>query len=113
MIVYLAQESQTATADLGYWTEVLFVSIGVALSVLMPFLMALVKKYWPSEPELTTWDEIWTMMRPYVVLGAFSLVVGLLLAAAADFRERELAVMAGFAWDKTLQLARDIEPRLS
>jgi predicted Na+-dependent transporter len=99
----------TATAGLGYWTEVGYASIGVALSVLMPFLAALAKKYWPNS-SVTAWVDVWRTVVPYLILGCFSLVVGVLVAAAADFDTRALAVLAGFAWDKTLQVAKLASP---
>jgi hypothetical protein len=92
-------------AALSYWTEVKYASAGVALSVLMPFLAALVKKYWPTTT-ITKWTDVWQAVVPYIALGAFSIIVGVLVAAAADFETKELAVLAGFAWDKTLQVAK-------
>jgi hypothetical protein len=97
-------ESLTVAA-LSYWTEVRYAAVGVALSVLMPFLAALVKKYWPTTG-ITSFTDVWKAWAPYLALGAFSIVVGVLVAAAADFESRELAVLAGFAWDKTLQVAK-------
>lgn len=94
-----------STAEpLPYWSKVLFASIGVALSVLMPVLLALVRHYWPGRA--LAWRDVWTTVLPYLVLGAFSLVVGILVAAAADFKTPELALLAGFSWDKTLQLSK-------
>jgi hypothetical protein len=97
-------------APLGYGTEVGYASLGVALSVLMPFLAALVKKYWPSATAISTWADVWSSMAPYLALGGFSIVVGLLVAAAADFDTKALALLAGFAWDKTLQVAKLTAP---
>lgn len=90
---------------LDYWTEVKYASIGVALSVVMPFLLAIVKKYWPNT-SVNTWTDVWNRTVPYLALAGFSIVVGVLVAAAADFESKELALLAGFAWDKTLQVAK-------
>lgn len=90
---------------LSYWEEVGYAAIGVALSVLMPFLAALVKRFWPGTSISSTTDVV-KVLVPYLVLGAFSVVVALLVAAAADFRSPALALLAGFAWDKTLQVAK-------
>ena len=106
----IAAASVAGEAKLGYWTEVGYASLGVALSVLMPFLAALVKKYWPSAVEIKTWGDVWSSMAPYLALGSFSIVVGLLVAAAADFDTKALALLAGFAWDKTLQVAKLTAP---
>jgi hypothetical protein len=72
-------------------------------------LAALVKKYWPVPAVAgTSWNEIWAQMRPYAILGVFSLVVALLVAAAAEFESYKTALLAGFAWDKTLQVAKGV-----
>lgn len=94
-----------AIESMNYWTEVGYTSLGVALSVLMPFLAALVKRFWPGT-QINTTSDLVNALIPYLVLGAFSLVVGLLVAAAADFETPALALLAGFAWDKTLQVAK-------
>lgn len=93
------------TGELGYWQEVGYAAMGVALSVLMPFLAALVKRFWPGT-SIHTNTDLMNASIPYLVLGAFSLVVALLVAAAADFTSAPLALLAGFAWDKTLQVAK-------
>ena len=98
--------ADAATTSLGYWTEVGYAALGVGLSVLMPFLAALVKKYWPGETTIANWRGFWVAVRPYVILGAFSLVIAILVAASADFETRSLALLAGFAWDKTLQVSK-------
>ena len=96
-------ESEPAAA-LSYWTEVLFAAAGVALSVLLPFLVALVKRYWP-DPKIREGTDILKLILPYLVLGIFSLGIAIIVAAAADFESREAAVIAGFAWDKTVEVA--------
>ena len=99
---------------MSYGMEVLYASIGVALSVLRPFLAVLVKRYFPDgngATGLASWSMAWPILRPYVILGLFSLVVAVLVAAAADFESRALAVLAGFAWDKTIQSVKSaIDP---
>jgi uncharacterized membrane protein YidH (DUF202 family) len=95
---------EPAVTELSYWEEVIFAAIGVALSVLVPFLVALVKKYWP-DPDVSRGTNVVKLIFPYVVLGIFSLGVAIIVAAAADFESREAAVMAGFAWDKTVEVA--------
>jgi hypothetical protein len=101
----MVPEAAAVPAELSYWTEVSFAAIGVVLSVLLPVLYAVVKKLWPNTG-LEDWTEVWKLIFPYVALGVFSLVVAILLSAAADFESREAAVMAGFAWDKTLEIAQ-------
>lgn len=101
----MVSQAAAVPAELPYWTEVLFAAIGVVLSVLMPVLYAVVKKLWP-ETGLNDWADVWELIFPYAVLGVFSLVVAILLSAAADFESRESALIAGFAWDKTLEVAQ-------
>jgi hypothetical protein len=101
----MVSQAAAVPAELPYWTEVLFAAIGVVLSVLMPVLYAVVKKLWP-ETGLNDWADVWELIFPYAVLGVFSLVVAILLSAAADFESREAALIAGFAWDKTLEVAQ-------
>jgi len=98
----------TTATTLPYTTELGFAALGVALSVLIPFLAAIVARYWPSNSSFTTWSDIIGALRPYIALGLFSVVVGALVAAAADFTSKETALLAGFAWDKTLQVSRGI-----
>jgi hypothetical protein len=93
-------------AALTFWTEFKYAALGVALSVIMPFLAAIVAKYWPRNTRITSWPNVWEETAPYIALGAFSIVVAVLVAAAADFDTKELALLAGFAWDKTLQVAK-------
>jgi predicted Na+-dependent transporter len=100
-------ESEPVATQLSYWAEVLFAALGVALSVLLPVLVALVKRYWP-ETEVRSATDVWRLVLPYVVLGVFSLGVALVVAAAADFDSGEAAVMAGFAWDKTVEVAASV-----
>jgi hypothetical protein len=98
-------QAADAAAELSYWTEVSFAALGVVLSVLLPVLYAIVKKLWPDSG-VNSWPDVWKLIFPYVVLGVFSIVVAVLLSAAADFESPEAAVMAGFAWDKTLEIAQ-------
>jgi hypothetical protein len=94
-----------APEKLTFGTEFIYASIGVGLSVLMPFLLAIVKRFWPGS-SINNWTQMWALFAPYLALGGFSVVVGVLVAAVADFETKELALVAGFAWDKTLQVAK-------
>ncbi|CAN5374503.1 hypothetical protein BH18ACT12_BH18ACT12_18190 [soil metagenome] len=59
-----------------------YAALGVALSVLMPFLAALVKKYWPGTG-ITNFGDVFQAWAPYPALGTFSIAVGVLVAAAS------------------------------
>jgi hypothetical protein len=84
-------------------TIYLSVAAGVAISVLLPLIRALLPK--PPRPlrELPSWERI----RPYVVTGIFSLVVALLVVAAmgSQLDTWSKALIAGYLWDSTLQKA--------
>jgi hypothetical protein len=101
----LAASATEPAKGIGTQTEIKYAALGVGLSVAMPTLLAIVKKYWPGSG-LTTWTGVWTLLVPYLALGAFSLVVAVLVSATAEFETTELALLAGFAWDKTLQTAK-------
>lgn len=85
-----------------------WVILGVAISVLLPIL----RKALPSAPETGLeaarpglGQRLWQTARPYLALGLFSCVAGLLVLAAmgeqiADWRA---ALLAGYASDSTLQ----------
>lgn len=97
------------TATLGFLTTWGLVSLGVVISVILPILVAAVKKALPNNNgfSLSSSLSIWLVAKPYLLLGALSLVVGLLIALVMPQTSVQLAVLAGFAWDKTLQTIRD------
>jgi hypothetical protein len=98
-------------AALPYWQELLAASGGVALSVGVAVLAALISRLFPGVG-IQSWTEFWKAVEPYVILAAFSLAVGVLVTAAGEFDDWESALLAGFAWDKTLQVSTHVLARI-
>ena len=82
-------------------TIYLSVAGGVVISVLLPLLRALL----PKPRAAMAGGITWGMMRPYVATGIFSLVVAMLIVAAMgdQLNSWSTALIAGYAWDSTLQ----------
>ena len=74
---------------------------GVAISVILPLIKALLPIPGGRLPAGRTWLQI----RPYVATGLFSLIVAVLVVAAmgAQLTSWSTALMAGYMWDSTLQ----------
>lgn len=94
---------------LGFFPTWGLVSVGVVISVILPVLVAAVKKAFPAASafSLAPTTTLWQVARPYLLLGALSIVVGALIALIMPQTTVQLAVLAGYAWDKTLQTIRD------
>ena len=82
------------------WSIYFTCAVGIVISVILPILRALLPKP-PNGPESVPWDVI----RPYLVLGLFSLVGAVLIVAASgeSLKDWRAALLAGYAWDSTLQ----------
>jgi hypothetical protein len=82
-------------------TIYLSVAGGVAISVFLPLIRALL----PKPPAALRGAAKWEVIRPYVVTGIFSLVVAVLVVAAMGSRldSWSTALFAGYAWDSTIQ----------
>ena len=80
----------------------LWVALGIALSVLIPIVKAALPVATPrAEPV-----DVWPFVRKYGVIGIFSLLVAILIVAFSKEAIDDkwgLAVIAGYAWDSTLQ----------
>ncbi len=92
--------------------------LGIVISVVLPVLWSTVNYYFPSKnpaaartlsfqiPEEI--KSLWHAIKPYVVLGLASALTAILIVALvgkelADYRA---AILAGYAWDSTLQKFR-------
>jgi hypothetical protein len=79
-----------------------FCVLGVVVSVVLPIL----RKMLPTQGVAAV-GGIWPAVKPYVVIGFFSLVVGVLVVALGGDAVKQwnwqTAVLAGYAWDSTLQ----------
>jgi hypothetical protein len=79
----------------------LSVTGGIAISVILPLIRALL----PKPPAALRGQVNWERMRPFVATGVFSLVVALLVVAVMGDRLESwsTALLAGYTWDSTLQ----------
>jgi hypothetical protein len=80
-----------------------FCVLGILVSVVLPLL----RKMLPGQSGVAGLESVWTAVKPYVVIGAFSLIVGVLIVAfggdAVKKWSWQTAILAGYAWDSTLQ----------
>jgi hypothetical protein len=84
----------------------LFCALGIVLSVLIPLLRQVLPK--PSGGAAgfdTFFPRAWRIAKPYLALGVFSLLVAILIVAVAGktLSTPGIAILAGYAWDSTLQ----------
>jgi hypothetical protein len=86
-----------SAAHLPFWSAYLLVSLGIAISMVLPLLRALIPAPPPLVPALPA--------KPYLVVGAVSLLTAVLILAFNDgqFSSPYTALLAGYAWDSTLQ----------
>ena len=77
------------------------VAAGVAISVILPLIKALL----PVAGTRALGRQVWPRIRPYVATGIFSLLVAVLVVAAMGDKltSWSAALIAGYTWDSTLQ----------
>ena len=82
--------------------------VGIIISIVLPILRNLLPK--PPEANLqdaqsSFWTVFWQKSTPYLVVGLFSLLTGLLVVAFtfSTLNDWRAALLAGYAWDSTLQ----------
>ncbi|MCO8146613.1 hypothetical protein NHN26_15445 [Rhodovulum tesquicola] len=86
-----------------------WVVLGVAISILLPVLRkALPQPEGKAAGLEGVLPRVWRVARPYLALGLFSCLAGLIvLAALADqITQWNAALLAGYAADSTLQKLR-------
>lgn len=96
---------------MNFWQVYIACAGGVVLSIAIPVLAKAVQKQFnvggPAElgGVRLLMHAIWQQLRPYAILTAFSLTVALLVVAfmGESLRTWQLALLAGYAWDSTLQ----------
>jgi hypothetical protein len=104
----------TDAEELSFVSAYIWVALGVALSVLIPTLVRAVGVAFPSTSNgplnllanRTNATSVSQFARPYLLLAAMSLTVGLLIVAFAHFTDGRAALIGGYAWDSTLQKIR-------
>lgn len=77
--------------------------VGIVISIVLPILTQLLPK--PAAANQESLTSSWEQAKPFLVVGVFSLLTGLLIVAftwgtLVDWRA---ALLAGYAWDSTLQ----------
>lgn len=89
--------------------------VGIVVSVLLPIIWEAVSRYFPrsqnaapamAAPPLVL--AFWRVMMPYLLLGVASSLTALLIVAALGdtLKDYRAALLAGYAWDSTLQKLR-------
>ena len=83
----------------------LFASLGVLISIVLSILRALLPQ--PPKQGLVEAKTTKDIIKPYLITGLFSLISGILIYAGfVEEIEPKAAILAGYAWDSTLQKIR-------
>jgi len=92
------------------WQVYLWCAAGIVISVLLPVLWAFVTRslrptLGPGGGVVVAWGVFWQAVKPYVALGAASLLTAVLIVTLAgdSLKDYRAALLAGYAWDSTLQ----------
>jgi hypothetical protein len=102
---------------MSYWQVYLWCALGIVVSVLLPVIWEAVHRYFPPPAArilgirtamVPSVANVWNAAKPYILLGVASLITALLIVAFVgdqliDFKA---ALLAGYAWDSTLQKLR-------
>jgi hypothetical protein len=89
--------------------------LGIVISVLLPILWQAVYRYFPKPTGPiaalavpVSLISFWRLATPYLVLGATSMLTAVLIIAFAgdSLTDYRAALLAGYAWDSTLQKLR-------
>ena len=88
---------------------------GIAISVLLPIIWEAVYRYFPKTQSAASAMAVppiviafWRVVTPYLLLGLASCLTALLIVAALGdtLKDYRAALLAGYAWDSTLQKLR-------
>ena len=89
----------------NYLLPYLFICLGVIISIVLPILRALLPE--PATHFKNRGEFMRNTVNPYFVVGAFSLLSALLIVAGLPEKvDCKVALLAGYAWDSTLQKMR-------
>ena len=102
--------AQAAGTELGDGEKILYAAIGVAISIVLPALLAYVKGKFapPAGAEAYGVGDIWPVIKPYLALGVLSIIIAVIVVAAVDdIKTWKGAMLAGYAADSTLQKIKD------
>jgi MFS family permease len=87
----------------------LWLLVGVGISAILPGVWAYVRTQFPTGSEAKGLTEsYWTIAKPYLALCLASALTSLLLVAflGDTLVDPRAAILAGYAWDSTLQKLR-------
>ncbi|MBL7222451.1 MAG: hypothetical protein ISS72_01230 [Candidatus Brocadiae bacterium] len=93
----------------------LWCAVGIIISVVLPIVWEVVYRYFPkptpsAEPAAAraALGAFWRTVKPYVLLGIASLLTAILVVAflGDTLKDYRAALLAGYAWDSTLQKLR-------
>jgi hypothetical protein len=85
------------------WLIYLWCVAGIIISIALPILKAML----PKPPTAAAAVALWETVKPFVVVGLFSALAAILIGAfAKDNLDWKSALLAGYAWDSTLQRMR-------
>jgi hypothetical protein len=92
------------------WTIYGWCMLGITISVLLPVLWEAVYRYFPKTRSVDATRSVdlvafWRVVVPYVVLGMASALTALVLVILSGdaIPDHRAALLAGYAWDSTLQ----------
>jgi hypothetical protein len=82
--------------------------VGILVSIVLPILMQLLPK--PAGSAKQSLATFWEQAKPFVIVGLFSLLTGLLIVAFTwgTLKDWRAALLAGYAWDSTLQKLKKV-----
>ena len=83
----------------------LFIVLGIIISVILPILRQSLPAPKEGVRATTLISRLWPIAKPYVSLGAFSILAGLVMFAfaGATLANWSAALLFGYAFDSTLQ----------
>ena len=88
-------------------------ALGVAISIVLPILRSLLPK--PRVEGLNREDKptFWSIVKPYLAVGAFSLLVAVLVVVLLGdtISDWKGGLLAGYTSDSTLQKLTDTQPK--
>jgi hypothetical protein len=96
-------EAGLTTFQIYYWCV-----LGIVVSILLPVLRGLLPQplgALNANAAGSFLGALWVHAKPYLVVGLFSLLTGVLIVAFTygTLKDWRAALLAGYAWDSTLQ----------
>src|SRR5437879_7619418 len=100
----------TGDASMTVFHIYLWCVLGIVVSITLPIFRGLLPKPAPPVAVMAAavpglLSALWIQAKPYVIVGLFSLLTGILIVAFTwgTLKDWRAALLAGYAWDCTLQ----------